>query len=134
MLDNIDGFQLVSNNKDKGLINGNGEKWWGIMNYLVYKENRPRLFHIRNSSDILVKNILFKDSPYWTFYAEDVIDMEVMDTDIDVRRTDNNYHSLYDLTAFNTDGFDISGKNIYIHDVNIWNQDDCIAVKSQDKK
>ena len=86
---NIDGFQLVSNNKDKGLINGNGEKWWGIMNYLVYKENRPRLFHIRNSSDILVKNILFKDSPYWTFYAEDVIDMEVMDTDIDVRRTDN---------------------------------------------
>ena len=43
------------------------------------------------------------------------------------------YHSLYDLTAFNTDGFDISGKNIYIHDVNIWNQDDCIAVKSQDK-
>ena len=133
MLDNIDGFKLQSNNKDKGLINGNGEEWWGIVNYLVYKENRPRLFHIRNSSDIVVKNILFKDSPYWTFYAEDVIDMEVMDSDIDVRRTDNNYHSLYDLTAFNTDGFDVSGKNIYIHDVNIWNQDDCIAVKSQDK-
>ena len=54
-------------------------------------------------------------------------------------------HGLVDLTAFNTDGFDVSGKelnccnhsqtldhlgrNVWIHDVAIWNQDDCIAVK-----
>jgi polygalacturonase len=36
--------------------------------------------------------------------------------------------------AFNTDGFDVSGRNVYGHDLYIWNQDDCISVKdgSQD--
>ena len=34
-----------------------------------------------------------------------------------------------DTTAFNTDGFDVSGDHVYIHDCSIWNQDDCIAVK-----
>lgn len=33
------------------------------------------------------------------------------------------------ISAFNTDGFDITGKNVWIHDCRIWNQDDCIAVK-----
>ena len=27
-----------------------------------------------------------------------------------------------DMTAFNTDGFDVSGKNVWIHDCQIWNQ------------
>jgi hypothetical protein len=31
--------------------------------------------------------------------------------------------------AFNTDGFDVTGKNVWIHDCRVWNQDDCIAVK-----
>eukprot|EP01034_Spumella_vulgaris_P022512 gene22512-28641_t len=33
------------------------------------------------------------------------------------------------IIAFNTDGFDVTGNNVHIHDCNIWNQDDCIAVK-----
>jgi hypothetical protein len=36
---------------------------------------------------------------------------------------------LYLLFSFNTDGIDISGHNVHVHDVTIWNQDDCIAVK-----
>ena len=27
-----------------------------------------------------------------------------------------------DMTAFNTDGFDVSGMNVWIHDCQIWNQ------------
>jgi len=38
-------------------------------------------------------------------------------------------HGGRELEAFNTDGFDLSGKNVHIHDVDIWTQDDCIAVK-----
>lgn len=34
------------------------------------------------------------------------------------------------LQAFNTDGFDVSGKNIHIHDCTVWNQDDTFAVKA----
>ena len=33
-----------------------------------------------------------------------------------------------DMTAFNTDGFDVSGNNLWIHDCSIWNQDVAIAV------
>ena len=39
---------------------------------------------------------------------------------------------MYNLGAFNTDGFDISGRDVHIHDCYIWNQDDCIAVKGLD--
>ena len=45
------------------------------------------------------------------------------------RRTNEDHHGLIDLTAFNTDGFDVTGRNVWIHDCTIWNQDDCIAVK-----
>jgi polygalacturonase len=31
--------------------------------------------------------------------------------------------------AYNTDGFDVTGTNVHIHDCYIWNQDDCISVK-----
>jgi polygalacturonase len=122
---------ITSNNL--GIINGNGNQWWGAYNYFKYGENRPRLLHIKNSSNILIENLLLKDSPYWTFYANDVSNLEIRNTDIDARRTQLPYHSLYDLTAFNTDGFDVRGKNIHIHDVNIWTQDDTIAVKSQNQ-
>jgi len=38
-------------------------------------------------------------------------------------------HNLIDMTAFNTDGFDVQGKNVWIHDCNVWNQDDSFCVK-----
>ena len=31
-------------------------------------------------------------------------------------------HNIIDMTAFNTDGFDVSGRNVWIHDCTIWNQ------------
>ena len=31
-------------------------------------------------------------------------------------------HNVIDITAFNTDGFDVSGRNVWIHDCTIWNQ------------
>ena len=38
-------------------------------------------------------------------------------------------HTVVDLSAFNTDGFDVTGKNIWIHDCTVWNQDDSFCVK-----
>ncbi len=72
---------------------------------------------------------MFKDSPYWTFYAEKSDGLIVRYSDIDVRWDKKDVHSLLDLQAFNTDGFDVTGKNVYMHDLNIWNDDDCISVK-----
>ena len=50
-------------------------------------------------------------------------------TSFSARRTDQDHHGIVDLTAFNTDGFDVTGKNVWIHDCIVWDQDDCIAVK-----
>jgi hypothetical protein len=33
------------------------------------------------------------------------------------------------MTAFNTDGFDVSGNNVWIHDCSVWTQDDTFSVK-----
>ena len=54
---------------------------------------------------------------------------EIRNCEISARRTDQDHHGIIDLTAFNTDGFDVDGKNVWIHDCTIWDQDDSIAVK-----
>lgn len=125
---------VIFTSTGKGILNGNGKKWWGAIKFLKHQEDRPRLLHIKHSQNVLMEHLLLKDSPYWTFYAENSDGLIIRHTDVDARWTNQNYHTLLDLQAFNTDGFDVTGKNVYIHDCTIWNQDDCIAVKdgSQD--
>lgn len=55
----------------KGTIDGQGQAWWGAVQFLIHQEDRPRILHIKRSKNILMENLLLKDSPYWTFYAED---------------------------------------------------------------
>jgi len=114
-----------------GTFEGNGAKWWGIpfIGYLERVENRPRLFHIESSSDIIFENIFLHNSPYWTFTAGDINGLEIRNSHIDARRSKLDSHDLYDISAFNTDGFDVSGNNVWIHDCTVWNQDDCFDVK-----
>jgi len=114
-----------------GTLDGQGEVWWGIpgIGYLVRGENRPRLFNIQDSKNLLVENLFFLNSPYWTFWVHSVDGLEVRNCEISARRTNEDHHGIIDLTAFNTDGFDVTGKNVWIHDCTVWAQDDCIAVK-----
>lgn len=132
--ENIQGITFTSSRGPiiKGLIDGNGNRWWGAIDYLIYQENRPRLLQINRSEDILIEYIYFKNSPYWTVWLSDVLNVEIHHSNVSARRDNIDYHDLYDITAFNTDGFDIAGENVYIHDCEIWNDDDCIAVKPQD--
>lgn len=78
---------------------------------------------------MVIENILLLNSPYWTLYAENSNNVEIRYVDVSARITDLPGHSLIDLQAFNTDGFDVTGRNVYIHHSNIYNQDDCISVK-----
>ncbi|UJR17717.1 hypothetical protein I4U23_004615 [Adineta vaga] len=126
-------FTSSNSGNQKGIIDGSGNRWWGLVEYLVIRGDRPRLLVIYNSTNLLIENILLKNSPKWTFYGKDIANLEIRHTDVDARRHPNvQWHDLDELTAFNTDGFDVSGINIWIHDCNIWNDDDCIAVKQQD--
>eukprot|EP00331_Platyophrya_macrostoma_P008488 CAMPEP_0176430566 /NCGR_PEP_ID=MMETSP0127-20121128/14325_1 /TAXON_ID=938130 /ORGANISM="Platyophrya macrostoma, Strain WH" /LENGTH=371 /DNA_ID=CAMNT_0017812471 /DNA_START=209 /DNA_END=1324 /DNA_ORIENTATION=- len=112
-----------------GTIDGNGKEWWGAIKFLLFPKNRPRMIHIVGSKNVLMENLLLKDSPCWTLYAEKSNGLLIRYTDVDARWTDQHAHNLLDLQAFNTDGFDVTGTNVHIHDCNIWNQDDCISVK-----
>lgn len=126
-LQDIEDIKITSSGK--GTLDGNGKEWWGAIKFLKYQENRPRLVHIVNSKNVIVENMLFLNSPYWTFYAEHCDGMLIRYSDVSARWTNASEHTLLDLQAFNTDGFDVTGQNVHIHDCNIWNQDDCIAVK-----
>lgn len=97
--------------------------------YLERGENRPKLLELDSPREVLVERLLLKDSPYWTFWAHGADGLEVRHTRIDARRTSEPKHTTIDLTAFNTDGFDVTGRNVWIHDCEVWNQDDCVCVK-----
>ena len=46
-------------------------------------------------------------------YAEKLDGVEIRDCEVSARRDERTGHSLWDLSAFNTDGFDLSGRNVW---------------------
>jgi polygalacturonase len=113
-----------------GMIDGNGATWWGIpgIGYLEIGENRPRLINIDSGSNVTIERIFFKNPPYWTTSMR-VNGLEITDCKIEAWRISHDSHTIIDLSAFNTDGFDVTGNNIWIHDSTVWNQDDSFCVK-----
>ena len=55
---NIENVTFTS--KGMGTLNGQGQRWWGIpgIGYLIRGENRPRLFNVEESKNILVEMVL----------------------------------------------------------------------------
>jgi Glycosyl hydrolases family 28 len=129
MIDKSRNVTLRSNHR--GLIDGRGSNYWGVpgIGFLELTEHPPRLVRFNLVSDLLIENLIFQDSPYHTLYLEAVKNVTVRHCSIVARRTPEDGHSWIDLSAFNTDGIDVSGTDVHIHDVDIWTQDDCIAVK-----
>ena len=106
------------------LFDGRGAAWWGIpgVGYLEIGEDRPRLLRVQGGTDVLVENVFLLNSPYWTTYFDGATNLEVRNVGIDARRTREDGHGVVDITAFNTDGFDVTGRNVWIHDCTVWNQ------------
>eukprot|EP00756_Hemistasia_phaeocysticola_P033207 Hpha_TRINITY_DN16453_c1_g13::TRINITY_DN16453_c1_g13_i1::g.161247::m.161247 len=116
-----------------GTLEGNGQSWWGIpfIGYLERQENRPMLLVLDEPKDVVVENLFFHNSPYWTFLANTGNGIEIRNCHIDARRDNVDGHDLLDISAFNTDGFDFDHgcKNVWVHDCTVWNQDDSVCVK-----
>ena len=128
LIQNVKGLTLTSSVGFSGLIDGNGESWWGYINYLVHGEDRPKLLTIQNATDVLVEDWHFRQSAYHTFHADDVARLEIRRCSVDNRVNSEDTHGPLNLEALNTDGFDVSGRDIYIHDCEVWNQDDCFTI------
>ena len=134
MLEVFEGMRwsnVVFTSSGTGTLDGNGATWWGLpgAGYVIHLENRPRMMRLYDSSNILFENIFFKNAPYWNFNMRNIDGLEMRHFSVDARRTTDDGHGAIDITASNTDGFDVAGRNVWIHDCSIWNQDDCIAVK-----
>jgi len=127
----INSSHLTLTSSGTGTLNGNGAKWWGIpfIGYLIRGKNRPPLLHMASASNLIVENLLFLNAARFSFTSSQLDWAVIRYCEISARRTQRDDHTAIDLSAFNTDGFDVAGRNIHVHDVTVWNQDDTVAIK-----
>lgn len=82
-----------------GRLDGQGEVWWGFLGYLEYQENRPRLLSIGNSRNLLIENMYFKSSPYWTVWIYNVDGLEIRYSEVSNRFNDYDGHDITNLRS-----------------------------------
>ena len=130
-----DSTKLTLTSGSQGTLDGQGAAWWGLpgIGYLERGKNRPPLMAMTNVSGLIVEHLLFLNSPRFNFISSALVDATIRYCEVSARRTPADSHGAIDLTAFNTDGFDVAGRNIHVHDCTVWNQDDTIAIKADGK-
>jgi polygalacturonase len=62
-LTNLIGF--AGNN---GTIDGQGKMWWELWWNRTLEHTRGHLVELMNSQDILISNLTFRNSPFWTIH------------------------------------------------------------------
>jgi polygalacturonase len=116
-----------------GTIDGSGERWWreywDVRNAAPgradphFKIARPRLVHIINSTNVLVRGVTLKDSAFWNLQLTYCEGVEVRD--VTVRAP------VKPIRAASSDGVDIdSSRNVLISGCDIECADDAICLKS----
>lgn len=121
-----------------GEMNGNGYKWWVASFEVKVGGTRPYILHMTDSKNIVVEDIEFRNSPSYHLYIERSRDILIryvkVRVDIDEQRKLIEHHGGFwkgvPIFPLNTDGIDVSGINVLIHDCDIENFDDAIAVKA----
>ncbi|TGJ83195.1 hypothetical protein E0Z10_g5559 [Xylaria hypoxylon] len=118
----ITGAKLYSST-GAGVIDGNGQDAWdrfaGDSTY-----NRPTLFWINKSKDVIVQNLKFKDAPNVFHSARgDSSNIQYIDIDLSATSKSSNLPK-------NTDGWDIGPASyVTISGAKVTNNDDCVAFK-----
>jgi hypothetical protein len=116
--------------KGSGIMEGFGYLWW--WNVIQYgHDNRPNLIDIFNGVNTIIDGITLLNSPQYHLNLRNQLNCTVKNVKIQVDITDDDGSVLQWLPTFplNTDGIDISGKDIYFKNLTIENFDDAIAVK-----
>ncbi|XP_020588037.1 probable polygalacturonase [Phalaenopsis equestris] len=103
-----------------GSIDGQGNIWWDLWWNRTLEHTRGHLVELVDSKNILISNLTFRNSPFWTIHP--VYCSNVLMKNLTV---------LAPLHSPNTDGIDPdSSTNICIEDCYIESGDDMIAIKS----
>lgn len=139
-------------------IDGQGYNWWWREILQTLPRDRPKLLVLSESDNLLIENLFVMDSPSWTVVLDDVADAKIQNTyvhtDVDAQKdllksagltmhisklfpTVPWKEWLADLLIdlhiptfpLNTDGIDISGRNVHVRNVTVVNFDDSIVPK-----
>ncbi|CAL1352715.1 unnamed protein product [Linum trigynum] len=115
-----DGLFDVVITGQNGTVDGQGKMWWDLWWNRTLEHTRGHLVELMNSHNILISNLTFRNSPFWTVHP-------IYCSNVVIR----NMTILAPLDAPNTDGIDPdSSTNVCIEDCYIESGDDLVAVKS----
>ncbi|KAF2932349.1 hypothetical protein DAI22_05g281000 [Oryza sativa Japonica Group] len=115
-----DGLQDVFITGENGTIDGQGSVWWDMWRKRTLPFTRPHLLELISSTDVIISNVVFQDSPFWNIHP--VYCSNVVITNVTV---------LAPHDSPNTDGIDPdSSSNVCIEDSYISTGDDLISIKS----
>ncbi|OMO64135.1 Glycoside hydrolase, family 28 [Corchorus capsularis] len=105
---------------DNGTIDGQGSIWWNWFRSETLNYTRPHLVELMNSTGVIISNLTFLNSPFWTIHPVYCSHVRVQNVTI-----------LAPLDSPNTDGIDPdSSDDVCIEDCYISTGDDLIAIKS----
>ncbi|KAJ7520416.1 hypothetical protein O6H91_19G005100 [Diphasiastrum complanatum] len=103
-----------------GTVDGQGSVWWALFRNKTLDYTRGHLLELSNSTNIVVTNITFLNSPFWTVHPVYCSNVFIKDVTV-----------LAPLSSPNTDGIDPdSSSNVCIQDCYVRNGDDIISIKS----
>lgn len=110
--ENLGNFELFSGNS-QGAVQGYGYE------YLENGDNGARLFLFQYCSDTSLHGLTLVDSPWYYVNVKGCENMEIYNMRV------------YGATSEGgDDAFDVSGDNIWVHDVEVTNGDECVTLKS----
>jgi polygalacturonase len=115
----------------EGTIDGSGWKWWPLRKLPgdYWHNCRPSLvefgrrapYYDSGVTDLVVKGVTLKDSPFWTFSGRGL--KRALISDVHVTTSGCGY-----ANAPNTDGFNVQGEDILIEHSTVLNGDDCVPI------
>ena len=53
---------------ENGTIDGQGSVWWDMWKKRTLPFTRPHLLELMYSTDVVVSNVVFQDSPFWNIH------------------------------------------------------------------
>ncbi|XP_031492234.1 probable polygalacturonase [Nymphaea colorata] len=105
---------------ENGTIDGQGQVWWNMWKDRSLQYTRPSLLELMHSRDIIISNVVFRDSPFWNIHPVYCSNVVI-----------NHVTILAPVDSPNTDGIDPdSSSNVCIEDSYINTGDDLVAIKS----
>ncbi|KAJ1401263.1 Pectin lyase fold/virulence factor [Sesbania bispinosa] len=114
------GIRNVVITGQNGTVDGQGKMWWDLWWNRTLEYTRGHLLELINSDNILIANLTFRNSPFWTIHPVYCSNVVIKGMTI-----------LAPLNAPNTDGIDPdSSTNVCIEDNYIESGDDLVAIKS----